>query len=328
MGRPTGATRLTDVRIALLTDATRPGGGAVHALSLADALVALGEEVTVVTPAAPFRRLDPRVRLQHSYDPADFDIVHAHEALAVEGGVRTVHEPEPEPAPAALYLCGAAGIAAAVEREWGVAARVVPAGVRAGRFAVAAGQGAARERARWRSRFGSGQLILTVGTLEPDLLEAVARLGRGHRLVVAGDGDGGALEARAAELDVSIALLGPVAHEKYPELVACADAFALAPVAEGSAVAALEALAAAVPLVLRGLPAFRRRFAGAARFGTTPAELARALEAALGDESHAQRVAGRALAARRSWGAAAREHQALYRELLGARTRRRTRAAA
>ena len=202
--------------------------------------------------------------------------------------------------------------------------------MRAGRFAVAAGDGASRDRARWRSRLGSGYLILTTGGLEPregtlDLLDAVARLGRGHRLLIAGDDSASdaeyraAFEARAAELDVSVERLGPVSHDEYPELVACADAFALTPLAEGSAVAALEALAAAVPLVLRGLPELRRRFAGAARFGSTPAELARALEAALSEESHAQRVAGRSLAARRSWGAAAREHQALYHELLTTR---------
>jgi glycosyltransferase involved in cell wall biosynthesis len=291
------------VRIALITAAGRPTGAAVHALSLAEALVAAGEEVTVVSSEPPFRRLDPRVRL--AGDAGGADLVHAH--VPVPADVRTLHDLEPSPA--ARFVCGSAGVAHA----WGRPADVIAPGVRAGRFAVAAGAGAAHERARWRSRIGSGSLILSTAPT-PELVEAVARLGRGHRLVATGSD--AALEARAAELDVALHQLGAVSYDEYPELVACADAFVLAPTVEGPAVAALEALAAAVPLVLRDLPGFRKRFAGAARFGSTPTGLARALQAALGDESHAQRVAGRGLAARRTWGAAAREHQALYRELV------------
>jgi glycosyltransferase-like protein len=56
------------VRIALLTYSTRPRGGVVHTLALAEALAAAGQDVTVWTlgrggDAGFFRPVDPRVRL-------------------------------------------------------------------------------------------------------------------------------------------------------------------------------------------------------------------------------------------------------------------------
>src|SRR5215468_7285393 len=57
------------LRIALLTYSTRPRGGVVHTLALAEALTALGQQVTVYSlgrggDAGFFRVVDPAVRLR------------------------------------------------------------------------------------------------------------------------------------------------------------------------------------------------------------------------------------------------------------------------
>ena len=112
------------MRIALLTYSTKPRGGVVHTLSLAEALAAQGESVTVVTlgrggDRAFFREVDPAVELQvipftepvspetvgervirsiavlrAAFDRDRFDVVHAQDCItanAVPGAIRTVH---------------------------------------------------------------------------------------------------------------------------------------------------------------------------------------------------------------------------------------------
>lgn len=111
------------MRIALLTYSTKPRGGVVHTLALAEALVAAGAEVTVVTlgrggDTAFFRPVDDAVRLhivpftsvqgesvgeriirsiatlRAGFDPTTFDIVHAEDCIsanAVDRVIRTVH---------------------------------------------------------------------------------------------------------------------------------------------------------------------------------------------------------------------------------------------
>ncbi|WP_165065861.1 MSMEG_0565 family glycosyltransferase [Marisediminicola senii] len=111
------------MRIALLTYSTKPRGGVVHTLALAEALAAAGADVTVVTlgrggDTAFFRPVDPSVRvlvvpfahrdgegvgerirrsirtLRAGFDPAGYDIVHAEDCIsanAVDGAIRTVH---------------------------------------------------------------------------------------------------------------------------------------------------------------------------------------------------------------------------------------------
>jgi glycosyltransferase-like protein len=111
------------VRIALLTYSTKPRGGVVHTLALAEALAARGEDVTVWTLGrggddAFFRPVDAAVRvrvvpfaampdegvgarilrsiraLAAAFDPAGYDIVHAEDCItanAVPGCIRTVH---------------------------------------------------------------------------------------------------------------------------------------------------------------------------------------------------------------------------------------------
>jgi glycosyltransferase involved in cell wall biosynthesis len=79
--------------------------------------------------------------------------------------------------------------------------------------------------------------------------------------------------------------------------------------------AAMEALAAGIPVVTRDLPVLQEVFGGVARFATDPAGFARELRAALA-EPDARRDAGRALAARYTWPAAAARHLRFYRSLV------------
>jgi glycosyltransferase involved in cell wall biosynthesis len=186
----------------------------------------------------------------------------------------------------------------------------------------------AQDRAAWRQRLG--RYVLTVGGIEPrkgslDLLEAYGALRARHpevRLVIAG---GETLfdyrdyrarwERRAAELGIEPIVLGQVPDDELPPLVAAAAAFAFPSLKEGFGLAAMEALAAGVPLVLRDLPVLREVFGPAALFAPTASDLANALSDALTSPSPARRDAGRALAARHTWAGAARRHLAFYRRL-------------
>jgi glycosyltransferase-like protein len=111
------------MRIALLTYSTRPRGGVVHTLALAEALAGLGADVTVHAvgrggDAAFFRPVAPSVEvrlaplpdvdgesvgarvlrsidaLRATVDPAAYEVVHAQDCIsanAVPGAIRTVH---------------------------------------------------------------------------------------------------------------------------------------------------------------------------------------------------------------------------------------------
>src|SRR5262249_54326753 len=109
--------------VALLTYSTRPRGGVVHTLALAEALAGAGQQVTVWTLGRAgdtgfFRRVDPAVRqvvvpfpelpgepvgarvlrsidtLRSAFEPDRYDMVHAQDCIsanAVGRCVRTVH---------------------------------------------------------------------------------------------------------------------------------------------------------------------------------------------------------------------------------------------
>ncbi|MBW4040536.1 MAG: MSMEG_0565 family glycosyltransferase [Acidobacteria bacterium] len=111
------------MRIALLTYSTKPRGGVVHTLALAEALAARGEDVVVWTlgrggDGAFFRPVDPAVRVEvvpfaaregegvgpriqrsirtlaEAFDPSGSDVVHAEDCItanAVPTCIRTVH---------------------------------------------------------------------------------------------------------------------------------------------------------------------------------------------------------------------------------------------
>lgn len=356
--------------VALLTYSTRPRGGVVHTLALAEALAARGEAVQVWSvgrdgDAQFFRPVDPRVavhvvglpdradepfadRIVRSIDAlatafaartSDPAVVHAQDCLSftaaarsTTGVLRTVHHVDHFTTPVlaacheraltdpAGHVCVSTAVADELARDRGITATVIPNGVDAARFAAAAADepAAAAARAAWRERLG--RYVLTVGGIEPrkgtaDLVEAFARLPPGRRLVVAGGstvfdhrGYRDAVLARAAELGVDLAVLGPVEHDALPALVAAAEVFAFPSVQEGFGLAALEALAAGVPVVCRDLPVLREVLGDTVDHAADVPALAAALAAPSVAPGR-----GRALAASYAWDAAAAAHLALYR---------------
>jgi glycosyltransferase-like protein len=358
--------------IALLSYSTKPRGGVVHTLGLAEALAAAGHRVTVWTLGRGgdtrfFRPVDPAVSqvvvplpdidgeavgarivrsiatLRAAFDPDRYDIVHAQDCIsanAVDRCIRTVHHIDHFATPELAacheraivtpyaHVCVSAAVAKELYDGWGIHATVIPNGVEAHRFAAAAGPAGRAARHRWRGRFG--RYVLAVGGIEPrkgslDLLDAYALLHRhdpGLRLVVAG---GETLfdyreyraewDARALRLGVAPAVLGPVPHDDLPSLVAAAAVFAFPSTREGFGLAAMEALAAGVPVVTRDLPVLREVFGSAARYGTEPASIAREMRASMTERDPRRRARGRRLAAAHTWHAAARAHLALYQAL-------------
>jgi glycosyltransferase-like protein len=369
------------VRIALLTYSTKPRGGVVHTLALAEALVRAGAEVDVwslarggdtgfhrpVEPGVgvrlvPFPERDGEevgerilrsiALLREGFCASAYDVVHAQDCIsanAVDQPIRTVHHLDRFTTPELVacharalrdpvaHLTVSHAVARQLADEWDITAPVIPNGVDAARFAAAAADDAAAALRRWEWADRFGRYVLAVGGIEPrkgttDLVEAMAVLQRRHPevpLVVAG---GETLfdyrdyrhevDELVDRLGVRVEVLGTVDHDDLPSLVAGAGAFAFPSVAEGFGLAAMEALAAGVPLVCRDLPVFRELFADSARFAGTPAGIAAALEAALTVPDPERQEAGRRAAAAHSWDRAAAAHLEFYRAHQRARATR------
>ncbi|MBO0983894.1 MSMEG_0565 family glycosyltransferase [Rathayibacter sp. SD072] len=359
------------MRIALLTYSTRPRGGVVHTLALAEALAGRGHDVTVWTLGrggddAFFRPVDPAVRVRVVPFAArdeesvgdrivrslaamaaalggDADVVHAQDCISANaaldarfagpgGLLRTVHHLDEFTTPALVacheraligpsaLLCVSQAVADEVASGWGRQAEVIPNGVDAARFAAASGSEAALA---WRARLGP--YVLALGGIEPrkgsiDLLEAHAGLAPGTALVFGG---GETLfdyrpyreefERRARELGVAPVVLGTVAEEDVAPLVAGASVLGFVSTKEGFGLAAMEALAAGVPVVARDLPVLREVFGDAVAYGADVEGIRAALAAAL--DGSAPRD-GRALAFSHDWGDVAARHEGLYRRHL------------
>jgi len=188
-------------------------------------------------------------------------------------------------------------------------------------------------QAAWRVRIGA-RYLLTDGGIAPengtiDLLEAHAAIVQEHaeladvRLVVAGavpPTTGAAYLAAftglAAELGTNPLVLGTLADEDLPALVAGASAFGYLPTENASCASALEALAAGVPVVARDLPEVRAVLGDTVAYGDTLLSIADALVDVLTDPpapdaglalaaSYAHRAADRSSAGSASGGAAA-----------------------
>jgi len=366
------------MRIALLTYSTKPRGGVVHTLALAEALARAGAAVTVWTlgrggDTGFFRPVDPAVAvrivpfpdvagetvgarilrsvevLRAAFDPGGYDIAHAQDCIsanAVEHCVRTIHHLDTFTTPELARcheravvdpyarICVSRTVAEEVHASWGLRPTVIPNGVDHDRFTAAAGDDPAAVAARTRWRRELGRYVLAVGGIEPrkgsiSLLEAHAELSRAHpglALVFAG---GETLfdyrdyradfEARARELGITPLVLGTVDHAELPALMAGAAVFPFLSTKEGFGLAAMEALSACVPVVVRDLPVFREVFGSAVRFAAEPADMAAAMAASLtADPDRVQR--GRELAASFSWDAAATAHLDFYRAHAPART--------
>ena len=101
---------------------------------------------------------------------------------------------------------------------------------------------------------------LVAGKGHEDLLRAFAAV-RAQAvdavLVIVGDGDRrGTLEQLAAELDVTHAVFFTGSRDDVPEVLVAGDIFVFASESEGFGIAVLEAMAASLPVVAFGLPAF------------------------------------------------------------------------
>ncbi len=276
-----------------------------------------------------------------------YDVVHAQDCIsanAVGPCVRTVHHLDAFTTPELVecherairlpyaHICVSAAVAAELLEQHGVTATVIPNGVDAARFVAAASDApdAVAARARWRAELGARPYVLAVGGIEPrkgslDLVASFARFRAthpDHQLVIGG---GETLfdyrayrddvDRLARELGVGPVVLGPVDDERLPALVAGAAAFAFPSLKEGFGLAAMEALAAGVPLVVRDLPVFREVFADTALYGADPDTLAAALGRSVSgdpDERAARRDRGRRLARSQSWDDAAAAHERFY----------------
>ncbi|GAB3266731.1 MSMEG_0565 family glycosyltransferase [Kineosporia babensis] len=351
------------MRISLLTYSTKPRGGVVHTLALAEALARAGEDVTVWTLArggdqAFFRPVDPRVTVQAVPFPPDenetvgervlrsistlgnafhgsYDVIHAQDCItanAVPGKIRTVHHLDHFTTPelAACHeralleptarVCVSSSVASELLDGWGLSATVIPNGVDSERFSSAVPDS------------GRGDFVLAVGGIEPrkgtlDLVAAMAQVQAVRpdvQLVIAGGETlfdyrdyRASVDALVSSLGVRLSMLGPVPDDELPGLVASCTAFAFPSTAEGFGLAAMEALAASRPVVVRDLPVLREVFSDSVRYATDAASLAAGLLADLsGAVDPARTARGLALARAHSWDDAAASHLALYRSLL------------
>ncbi len=313
-----------DVRILAMLDAYREGlrpllarGGfdVVHAQDClsANAALELRDEGVV----------DRVIRTVHHVD--DFT-----SPSLVDCQDRSIREPD-------HVLCVSAPWVRRLAGEFGVRAHLVRNGVDTDRFRPARD---AAERAADRAALGLGDrlVVLTIGGIEPrkgslTLLEAFADLrerlpGRDPLLLIVGGAtlfdyraELGRFSARARDLGVAehVRTTGTVAPAELERHLRAADVFAFPSTKEGFGLAALEALAAELPVVASDLDVFRTFLADGDSALLTPVGDAPALAAALArlaeDEALRRRLAagGRQVVARHGWDAAAAAHEAAYR---------------
>ncbi|MBF4601344.1 MSMEG_0565 family glycosyltransferase [Frigoribacterium sp. VKM Ac-1396] len=280
-----------------------------------------------------------RAAFARAREDEPYDVVHAQDCIsanAVGPCVRTIHHLDEFTTPQLVRchdeavrrplarICVSAAVAADVEAGWGLTPTVIPNGVDSARFATAAGPAGGDARERWHERLGV--YVLALGGIEPrkgslDLVEVYARLRRRRpdvRLVFGGGETlfdyrayRAAVDARVAELGLDPVLLGVVDDDELPSLVAAAGALAFVSTKEGFGLAAMEALAAGVPVVARDLPVLREVFGPSVAYATDVATIEEALVAAL-DGSGPPAAAGRALAASHDWDDVARLHERFY----------------
>ncbi|MEV7969741.1 MSMEG_0565 family glycosyltransferase [Sphaerisporangium sp. NPDC088356] len=223
--------------------------------------------------------------------------------------------------------------------EYGVSAAVVPNGVDLLRYREAAPELVARLRARVGA--GDRPMLLAVGGIEPrkgtdTLVAALSKLIRNRTpapvLAVVGghsfqdhrayrDRVLASLDSLDLTLGKDIVELGTVPEEEMAAWYAAADVLAFPSVKEGFGLAALEAMAAGVPVVTSDLPVFREWLVPGRDALLVPIGDADALAGALADALDDQdlrdrlRAAGLRLADDYTWTASARRHLELYAEV-------------
>jgi len=168
--------------------------------------------------------------------------------------------------------------------------------------------------------------LLYVGRLSPQknvgrLLEAMGLVREPVHLTVVGDGEQRALlQTRAAQLGLTGVTfagqrLGPELVRAYAE----ADAFVLPSEKEGMPLVALEAMAAALPIVATDVPGNTELLGGVGLLAAPdPAALAAAIDAVAGDPELRLRLGRRSAEAARaySWDAVVRRVEDVYAEAL------------
>jgi glycosyltransferase-like protein len=350
------------MRIALLTYSTKPRGGVVHTLALAEALTRADQDVTVwtlarggdtafyrpVAPAVnvravPFPPIDgeqvgPRIMrsirvLNGAFAHAniEYDIIHAQDCISANAAVRcirTVHHLDNFTTPELAachdrairqpyaHICVSAAVAREVQDGWGLTPVVIPNGVDWQRFWQADGES-------WRARLG--KYVLAVGGIEPrkgsiDLLEAYAALRRPDVGLVFAGGETlfdyrkyrDDFDTRARQLGVHPVMLGTVDDDDMPGLVAGAAVLPFFSTKEGFGLAAMEALAAGVPVVARDLPVLREVFGDHVEYAADQPSMTEALCRALQGDFAYRQEKGAALARSYSWDAAAAAHVTFY----------------
>ena len=295
----------------------------------------------------------------------DFDVVHSQDCLSANAALtlrddgvidhvlRTVHHVDDFTSPSLIacqdrsivepdrVLCVSRPWVDRMADEFGIEAGLVRNGVDTRRYRPARD---ATERAEAREHLGDRFTVMTVGGIEPrkgslTLLEGFGVLRdlvpeRDPLLLIAGGMtlfdyryERERFDARAEELEIGehVRVLGPLPAEEMERLFRAADAFAFPSVKEGFGLAALEALAAELPVVASDLDVFRGFLVHEQSALLTPAgdgaalgrALARlALEPELADRL---RAGGREVVPEHTWDAAAVAHERAYEAFLGAR---------
>jgi glycosyltransferase-like protein len=384
--------------VALVTYSTKPRGGVVHTLALAEALCRLGPEPIVVAlgdidvddgfyrpvrapytliqapPPAP--TLDERVFA--SVDAlaegltelaGEFDILHTQDCISARAAakvrqagadvsvLRTVHHVDDFTTPA-LITCQRQAILEPdrllvvsqhwrhlLRQEYGVEATVVHNGVDPSRF----GPIPADQRTALRERAGAASdgrfLFLAVGGIEPrkgsvHLLDALGRLKArtdpSPVLVVVG---GHSFQDYTAYRDAALAclpqwdlrlgedviLVGTISDAELAGWYRSADALAFPSLKEGWGLVVLEAMCADLPVIATDIPVFREYLTHGRDSllvpGGDPARLADAMEQLMVDPELGARLSrhGQEVVARFTWPASARQHLAIYEEVLADR---------
>lgn len=194
----------------------------------------------------------------------------------------------------------------------------------------------------WRERASNSLTFLNVGGLSPrkgtiELLQAFAATkkalsGLGVQLVILGGRSPNpyheyrtAISAEIARLGLvvekDVIFLGTVSGGELIDAYRTADVFVFPSLVEGWGLAALEAMAAGLPVIMSDLPVFREFASPSDAVFVRPGhvqDLAEAMQAlALSPERRAVLgVRGEAVAARYSWDKTANEHASLYNVLL------------
>ncbi|MGN6376954.1 MAG: glycosyltransferase [Sphingomonas sp.] len=152
---------------------------------------------------------------------------------------------------------GLLAVSAAMKRDM-VALGLAPETIRVHHTGVDLDRFTPQDRAAAKQALGvAGPLIVSVGALIErkghDVVIAALQDVPGATLLIAGDGPLGArLQAQIDRLGLGdrVPLLGSVAHDALPPLLAAADVMALASASEGLANAWVEALACGTPVVI------------------------------------------------------------------------------